>query len=156
MATRSWIGFDTGANIRFIYCHNDGYLEEVGRKLYDFYDRAKALELIELGSCSVLRPTIDECEFYHRDRRDPWDVCEPRELARTNFWNTTRSGLDIEYRYLLDQSGVWRCGSVHWDQGTSYPLGRKLTEANIPGFVEMDPVNAQLLQSPRRRRMIGA
>jgi len=62
MGTRSAIGFvEYDGSVVGIYCHWDGYLEHNGRILVEHYnDTYKALELIELGDISSLRPEIGE------------------------------------------------------------------------------------------------
>ncbi len=60
MATRSAIGIVDGDRCISIYCHWDGYPSHNGIILLEHYDRAKTLELVSLGSLSVLRENIGE------------------------------------------------------------------------------------------------
>ena len=85
MATRSTIA-KLGKNgiIKAVYCHNDGYLEHVGKVLEEHYkDESKVDELLAHGDISSLNKNIgvkidfmdyelraknEQCRFYHRDR----------------------------------------------------------------------------------------
>lgn len=70
MSTRSIIGIvePTGL-IRAVTCHYDGYPAGVGKKLLQHYADADAVRaLLALGDLSALEPTIEESEFYARDR----------------------------------------------------------------------------------------
>ena len=60
MATRSAIGLvEYDGTVTGIYCHWDGYLEQVGRKLFENYtDLEKVVELLELGDLSSLGKEI--------------------------------------------------------------------------------------------------
>jgi len=62
MATRSAIGFvEYDGSVTGIYCHWDGYLEGVGKKLVEHYsDTSKLLDLIDLGDISCLGPELGE------------------------------------------------------------------------------------------------
>jgi len=84
MSTRSAIGIKDGdGNIKGIYCHWDGYLENNGKILLENYkDESKVEELIELGDLSILGEEIGtkvdfgsfssssskQCLAYGRDR----------------------------------------------------------------------------------------
>ena len=72
--------------LKVIYCHWDGYLEETGKKLSKFYtNKEKVEELISNGYLSFLeknispplgekhsfkKPFKDTCVFFKRDRGD--------------------------------------------------------------------------------------
>ena len=85
MATRSTIAIEnTDGTVRQIYCHFDGYLDHVGRTLFENYSTQDAMSaLIDLGDLSSLgerlAPNEDEehsyanpidgvCVAYGRDR----------------------------------------------------------------------------------------
>lgn len=83
MGTRSKIGMmQEDGSVLGIYCHWDGYLSHNGQILQDHYrDATKIMELMELGSLSVLGPEIGQkhnfenraegagiCTAYGRDR----------------------------------------------------------------------------------------
>ena len=55
MSTRSSISLKKNGQFKSIYCHNDGYLEGVGRTLYNNYKTERDVEkLLELGDLSSL------------------------------------------------------------------------------------------------------
>jgi len=88
MSTRALIGIQnkSGKSIKYIYAHNDNYLEGVGKTLLDHYKtRQKVFRLIALGDASWVGPRInprasrehsfnkpqrDVSVFYTRDRGD--------------------------------------------------------------------------------------
>jgi hypothetical protein len=70
MATRSAIGYKlpTG-EVRGIYCHWDGYVENNGKLLQENYQAAyKIAQMVELGDMSGLAAEIADCTYYGRDR----------------------------------------------------------------------------------------
>ena len=70
MATRSAIGYKlpTG-EVRGIYCHWDGYVENNGKLLQENYQAAyKIAQMVELGDMSSLAAEIADCVYYGRDR----------------------------------------------------------------------------------------
>ena len=73
MATRSIIAKLDETGVQAIYCHNDGYLSNNGKKLDQHYaDEVKVDNLIAQGDCSSLRDTIEDTTFYHRDKNEPY------------------------------------------------------------------------------------
>ena len=122
MGTRSAIGFvEYDGSVVGIYCHWDGYLEHNGRILVEHYnDTYKALELIELGDISSLRPEIGEkhpfsphgsnmsSEKYNElygnmttaYSRDRGENCPAREFSDAKAFREYYS--DAEYFYLYD------------------------------------------------------
>ena len=60
MGTRSRIAVMHGSVCKSVYCHWDGYLDHNGRILQEYYDSAKANNLVALGDLSSLRPNIGE------------------------------------------------------------------------------------------------
>ena len=70
MATRSAIGYKlpTG-EVRGIYCHWDGYVENNGKLLQENYQAAyKIAAMVELGDMSALAAEIADCIYYGRDK----------------------------------------------------------------------------------------
>lgn len=69
MSTQSAIGvIQINGKIRGIYCHYDGYVQGVGKKLQNFYNtQVKVEELIELGHLSKLENNINDTVAYGRD-----------------------------------------------------------------------------------------
>ena len=84
MATRSIIAKLDETGVQAIYCHNDGYLSNNGKKLDQHYaDEVKVDNLIAQGDISSLRDTIADTTFYMRDRGE-----ENKEA--TNLHNETK------------------------------------------------------------------
>lgn len=104
MSTRSFIGIlIPDMKVKYVYCHHDGYLSNNGKILTQHYnDEKKAEELVSLGDMSSLGDTIKECEFYHRDREEPFEdvapaICDLSEYLCKN---------DVPYLYLF-RDGKW-------------------------------------------------
>lgn len=130
MGTRSRIGLvmKTGAIIS-IYCHWDGSLGGVGRKLFDHYtDPKKIRALIALGDISSLRaelapppgtehpgeaPSSNVTTAYGRDRGEKG--CKAVKSNDVEAFLAINSGQ--EYSYLYD--GEWNV----WDHDDNPPTG---------------------------------
>ena len=145
MGTHSRIGVMHGDKVKSIYCHWDGYLEHNGQVLEQYYDSAKANQLVALGDMSTLRPQIGEkhafsqfdlppeeveaykeltqdwCTFYGRDRGETgteWKVATTFE----EFLEQA-DGCGAEYYYIM-KDGVWYCGTTYEN---THPLSKRLT-----------------------------
>jgi alanine-alpha-ketoisovalerate/valine-pyruvate aminotransferase len=112
MATRSAIGYKlpTG-EVRGIYCHWDGYVENNGKILQEHYQAAyKIAQMVELGDMSSLAAEIADCVYYGRDRNESdvatqtytdiddyvthyADGCEYMYLWNGNEWIVTQGNL---------------------------------------------------------------
>ena len=144
MSTNSRIGVMHGDKVKSVYCHWDGYLEHNGQVLEQYYDSAKANNLVALGDMSTLRPQIGEkhafsqfdlppeeveaykeltrdwCTFYGRDRG---------ELATWKVANTFEEfleqadGCGAEFYYIM-KDGVWYVGTTYEN---THPLSKRLT-----------------------------
>ena len=70
MSTNSTIAIrNDDGTYRHIYCHWDGYLEGVGLTLLENYTTKEQVnELLDLGDCSTLGESLEDSEFYGRDR----------------------------------------------------------------------------------------
>lgn len=117
MGTRSAIGVMHGDVCKAIHCHYDGYPENNGRILFDYYTSERANALISHGNMNILgkeiypkadsphsfdHPQDDVCVFYDRDRGDShstWQVFSKFEDMVDYF-------LDCEFFYLM-RDGVW-------------------------------------------------
>ena len=132
MGTRSRIGVMHGDVVKSIYCHYDGYLEHNGRILQEYYNSAKANNLVALGDLSCLRPSIGEkhafsqfeleemdreefvrttedwCTFYGRDRGEEGVDFVVAHTFAAFLDQVEASG--AEYYYIM-RDGMWYCGS---------------------------------------------
>jgi len=144
MGTRSRIGVMHGNKVKSIYCHWDGYLGYNGQVLQEFYDSAKANQLVALGDLSSLRATIGEkhafskfelpaeeqdafetatedmCTFYGRDRGEKDIEFQVAQTFDEFMEQCNNSG--AEYYYIM-KDGTWYCGDMY----ESTPLSKKLT-----------------------------
>lgn len=104
-------------DVRFIYCHFDGYPEYVGDVLNTYYkDHGKVEDLLDLGDISVLgqevsaSPSYTEEEIkdkvtvaYFRDKGEDWESVAPKHTQLANY----EKGEDtIDYLYLY-KDGIW-------------------------------------------------
>jgi len=144
MGTRSRIGVMHGDKVKSIYCHYDGYLEHNGQVLAQYYDSAKANNLVALGDMSTLRPQIgekhafsqfdlspEEVEAYKELTRD-WCTFYGRDRGEVSVWkvaNTFEEFLEqadlcgAEYYYIM-KDGVWYVGTTYEN---AHPLSKRLT-----------------------------
>ena len=105
MATRSRIAIENqDGTVTSIYCHFDGYLEGVGKTLFEHYDREKTEKLMELGDISVLGESTLDTIAYHRDRNEDLNF-KTFPNVEDLFENGSRSG--EEYVYCLTKDGIW-------------------------------------------------
>ena len=131
MGTHSRIGVMHGDKVKSVYCHWDGYLEHNGQVLEQYYDSAKANQLVALGDMSTLRPQIgekhafsqfdlppEEVEAYKELTRD-WCTFYGRDRGEVSVWkvaNTFEEFLDqadgcgAEFYYIM-KDGVWYFGN---------------------------------------------
>jgi hypothetical protein len=69
MATRSRIAIENqDGTVDSIYCHFDGYVDSVGKTLFEHYDQEKLERLLELGDISSLGESTIDTVAYCRDR----------------------------------------------------------------------------------------
>jgi len=144
MGTRSRIGVMHGDKVKSIYCHYDGYLEHNGQVLAQYYDSAKANQLVALGDMSTLRPQIgekhafsqfdlppEEVEAYKELTRD-WCTFYGRDRGEVSMWkvaNTFEEFLEqadlcgAEFYYIM-KDGVWYVGTTYEN---THPLSKRLT-----------------------------
>lgn len=117
MSTAAIIGIKRGRTIRGIYCHNGGDLFGVGVTLDQEYNyEARIDELINGGDISSLgimltpdplyghsfnNPQPGVTVFYHRDRGDSWEDCQPMEVSTIKMFTNQ---IGIQYYYLFDTS----------------------------------------------------
>lgn len=120
MATRSRIAIEKqDGTVDSIYCHFDGYIDGVGKMLFEKYsDREKVEKLIELGSLSSLgsqiepnstkthtfnNPQDDVTVAYHRDRGSDLNIGTYSNVE--DFFENGFTG--VSYVYCLTKDNRW-------------------------------------------------
>ena len=131
MSTRSFIATNNPPTsyVSGIYCHFDGYPDHHGPILKNHYTtQEKVLQLLDLGSISVLAPEIGEKHSfqspnenwvlaYHRDggeEYDEWMEYNSEDDARMNCF----SDLGVDFAYLF-KNGKWfyaKHNSKNWEE----------------------------------------
>ena len=121
MSTRSNIAaLQSDGSVKVIYCHFDGYVDDVGELLANHYtDPAKVDELIELGDISLLGKEIGEQQdFSDRETHNKdWTIAYGRDRGDSNVEAITLLNVDefisithednmIAYFYLF-ANGEW-------------------------------------------------
>jgi len=104
MSTNAQIGImqDNG-KILAVYLHWDGYPDHAGKILNEFYNTPeKIYELLQMGEISSIAPSIDECEFYMRDRGQK--DCVHQVYSSEEWWKQSCGGY---YYYYLFKDGKW-------------------------------------------------
>lgn len=105
MSTRSRIAIENqDGTVQSIYCHFDGYLEGVGKRLFNHYDKEKLKSLIELGDISVLGESTIDTIAYCRDRGE--------DFHSTGYLNVEGLfelgfGSSVEFVYCLNRDNIW-------------------------------------------------
>jgi hypothetical protein len=126
-----------GSVCKSVYCHWDGYLDHNGRILQEYYDSAKANNLVALGDLSSLRPNIGEkhafsklevpmdgeaydklygdmTTFYGRDRGE--EGCDFKVAHSFDEFLEQVNYCGAEYYYVM-KDGVWYAGAVYDTDG---------------------------------------
>lgn len=99
MSTRSTIWIKNQDSFEGIYCHFDGYLDGVGKTLFEHYNREELVrKLISQGDASYIGETIEDSRFYHTWRNEDLHIFKCRSLL------SGKSDFE-EYNYLFD--GEW-------------------------------------------------
>ncbi len=117
MSTSCLIAIKTEDGYLASYCHWDGYpdymypmltknynSEELARKLIDFGDASSINKKLEPTSDdhSFGHSEAEVCVFYHRDKHDPWNECEP-------IYYATKESMQRMMSYVY----VWE--NNHWE-----------------------------------------
>jgi hypothetical protein len=115
MATRSLIGMNLDNGItKIIYCHWDGYPEHNGQLLVDNYTSPSAVfELMELGDLSNLGESPTSSTAYHRDRKEPWGMVEPRDV-NTSELDAVGKDYGVDYVYIYNNEFEWECSRLKY------------------------------------------
>ena len=119
MSTPCMIGIKTEEGYKAIYCHYDGYHSNMWPMLTTNYNSEElATKLVNLGDASSIDPRLEStpgvphtfdfpekvvCVFYHRDRGESWDRCQPK-IYRSK--RELKSQFGIAY--------VWE--NNHWEE----------------------------------------
>jgi hypothetical protein len=105
MSTRSRIAIEKqDGTVKSIYCHFDGYVDGVGKTLFNHYDKEKLEKLIELGDISVLHESTENTVAYCRDRGEDLHTTSYLSVEGL-FENGFNSG--EEFVYCLTKDGTW-------------------------------------------------
>ena len=126
MSTRALIGIQRGNKVKYSYCHHDGYSWKpgVGYTLVNYYNNEPIVtELLSFGDMSSLENTLDECEFYERDRGERG--CHRAEVDISDY-NFNLQG-DAEYIYLF-KDGEWYVQK--WNKDIFIKVANLLIEKN--------------------------
>ena len=99
---RCKIGIQIGESVRSVYCHRGAEPHEVGVMLRDYYDLEKTNELLKQGDMSHLGKTLEECNFYSRDRMLDMRECEAHDYDTVDNFLTFGP---VDYYYLLRDNG---------------------------------------------------
>jgi hypothetical protein len=154
MSTSSRIGIlQLDGTIKSIYCHWDGYLDGVGKMLYEHYqDYDKIQSLIRLGNVSGIRENIapingTKHSFEHPQEgvviaymRDRGTTNDEAKISSTifNFMLLCKNdGVNYVYLYLAETK-TWKCASYEMIMRMSYEeLQETLEEQGIIESQEM-------------------
>lgn len=128
MSTRSNIGIENpDGTITAIYCHFDGYVNGVGKTLYEYYnDIDKVKELIALGDISALGYTIDDTIAYHRDREEDFHQYHFEDIQDYS----ENAAFDIDYIYLY-KDGEWNVNGTYEYSSGWYSVKDVLSDDKI-------------------------
>lgn len=115
MATRSTISVrHKDGTYESVYCHFDGYIMGVGKKLLRYYNTyEKVVELVSLGNLSSLSETIPNSSFYCRDENESFSsnfFINEVEFSNANFQ---------QCNYLFKNNKWWH---IHPDLDHLQPL----------------------------------
>jgi hypothetical protein len=111
MATRSLIGIKLDNEVvKTIYCHWDGYPEHNGQLLVNNYNSPSAVfDLLALGDLSSLAESPDQCKAFHRDRNEPWEMVEPRDMNASTIVKDGEHDYGVDYVYIYNSEFEWEC-----------------------------------------------
>lgn len=106
MSTRCLIGLQLDdKNIKYIYCHHDGYPEHTFKILNEYYNtKEKIEELFDLGDLSFLDTTLEKCIAYYRDMKEDWNNTRPFIIPIEYYYENLNNKSDIQYLYLFNNN----------------------------------------------------
>jgi hypothetical protein len=104
--TRCYIGrVNLDKTVTLVYCHNDGYPEQIGRVLIDNYSGPNLDLLLSRGDIVRLGASVDQSLFY-TDRGDQLLVRTYSTVDQC-VWSRDIDSRSSVHIYLLDTSGQW-------------------------------------------------
>lgn len=120
MSTRSRIAIEHDGKFESIYCHNDGYLGYVGRKLQEHYDNpVKVRALMKLGDISSLGDDLKPEGVQKFDDITDGKFCRPYSLRGEDcpsqfddtlkqlYERTENCWGEFLYVYMKDYDGIY-------------------------------------------------
>lgn len=99
---RCKIGVLRENGIESVYCHEKGEPENTGVVLRDYYPLDRANELLKLGDISYLKESIENSNFYNRDREVPLYEVESRLYPDEESFLSVGP---VDYFYVLRNDG---------------------------------------------------
>jgi alpha-D-ribose 1-methylphosphonate 5-phosphate C-P lyase len=76
---------------------------------------------MELGDLSLLGLTPGQCTAYHRDRKEPWGVVEPRDI-NTSELDAVAKDYGVDYVYIYNDEYEWECSRLDYASGELAPV----------------------------------
>lgn len=115
MSTRSLIGILTENNqVKNIYCHSDGYIDNNGVILLDHYNSKSLVEeMIDRGSMSYLMERVALCKYYGIREEPEFESPQTYTLEK---YASSADGM-VEYSYLfVPGEDRWFVATCHEDE----------------------------------------
>ena len=107
MSTRCYIGQKIGNDVRFIYCHYDGYPSGVGHTLIKYYDtEEKVTDLLDHGDRMTLCENADDGKYDEKGlaiKLKP-DDDSARTVSHLTWSKFHQDNGIIEFYYLFDDT----------------------------------------------------
>lgn len=112
MSTRSLIGIQINKEeVRYVYCHWDGYPDYNGRILNESYSKKyKINDLIFKGDMSALKENVGDISYY--DNNDSEKDILYKTISLKDYFSDKCISCS-EYRYLYDLTGQWLVHDVY-------------------------------------------
>jgi hypothetical protein len=107
MSTRCLIALQLDDNnVKYIYCHHDGYPKHMLNILNNHYNtNEKIEELFSLGDLSSIDTTTQTCCAYHRDMNEDWNTTRPFIVPiKYYYYDILDSDTDVQYLYLFNNN----------------------------------------------------
>lgn len=111
MSTRSYIGKEVGPNqYKAMYCGHDGYLDHVGRILFECYNTPERVDrLIALNEINALGERLPD-ESGEGGVTDPYqDARHAEVLTKETLEELAADMFTADYIYLFTKEEKWIC-----------------------------------------------